>query len=297
MNFSPHERRALYRVLAEDTDDVFLKTDRDGFVVDASPGIGRLGFAVPDMLVGPHLLDLVDPAFRDGVRAAHATAMTGRGRNGWISFRASAGRSWYEMRLDGLGNRRGQIYGALGVIRCIDDRREFEQRLFAAEMTDPLTRLTNRRAFVAMLDHLVEARDPGCLALFSVDHLKAINMKYGQATGDEVLVVFADLLRAMMRHDDIISRIGGDCLAVLLPGATPRDAECICRNVVETLSDVSRAGGNGMHITASAGLARIGRSLDSTMKRAELALFHARATGRNRLATEQLPSSWRADAA
>ena len=67
--------------------------------------------------------------------------------------------------------------------------------------------------------------------------------------------------------------------------------------MVQTLSEVSRAGGGGLHITASAGLARIGSSLDDTLGRAELALFDARATGRNRLAVERLPTAWQARAA
>jgi diguanylate cyclase (GGDEF)-like protein len=182
-----------------------------------------------------------------------------------------------------LANARG-VYGALCIMRSIEERRIFEDRLFAAEMTDPLTGLTNRRAFIAMLGHLVEEGSGGCLALFTIDNFKAINRRYGQAVGDEVLVVFSDLVRTLMRRDDIISRTGSDSLAVLLPGTSPEEARAICQPVIDTLTEVRRSGrGEGMFIIASGGVARIAGSLDEVLKRAEAALLFARANGRNRL--------------
>jgi PleD family two-component response regulator len=73
-------------------------------------------------------------------------------------------------------------------------------------------------------------------------------------------------------------------LGVLLPQARPDQAEAICARVIAALSDIRQtAGSNGFSITASAGVARIEGSLDDTFKRAELALFFAKAKGRNRL--------------
>lgn len=290
ITFSTDERTELYRVLAEESSDIYLKTDSNGFIVHATPGLTQLGFAMPEMLIGPHLLDLVEPDRRGDVGEALNAAITGSFERGWVPFRAAGGaleHRWFEIRLRALRNQRQSVYGALGVVRSIDDRRSLEDRLFAAEMTDPLTGLTNRKAFMAMLDHLVAARETGCLAIFSIDHLKAINMECGQATGDDVLVSFAELLRVMLRSDDILSRIGGDSFAVMLPQTSPGQAEAVCRRIVETLWEISQSvKRSGLTITASAGLTRIGDTLDSTLKRAELALFHARARGRNRLETE-----------
>lgn len=163
-----------------------------------------------------------------------------------------------------------------------------QEQIFAAAMTDPLTGLTNRKAFIAMLQHLVDTRVGGCLALFDIDHFKTINMKYGQAVGDEVLVVFADLLRTLMRSEDTISRIGSESIGILLPRARADQAEAICARVVTTLSEVRQtAGSQRLAITASAGVARIEGSLDDTLKRAELALFFAKAKGRNRLEMDE----------
>lgn len=287
MKFTRRESSALYRLLADTTSDIILKTDRNGFIVHASPAIERLGISLPGMLIGPHIQDLVHPACASRIEAQHAAAIAGRNGAEWAEYPAltrDQDERWFEIQLRRLVDERGEAYGALGLMRSIEERRAFEDKLFAAVMTDPLTRLTNRRAFVAMLRHIVDEEVGGCLALFALDHLKAINMKYGQAVGDDVLVTFSDVLRSRLRAHDIISRVGGESLGVLLPEASPAQAEAICRRIIAALPQKCRLAGTGSFpITASAGVARITDSLDDTLKRAEMALFYAKATGRNRL--------------
>lgn len=277
----------LYRLLAENTSDIILKTDREGFILHASPGIERLGFSPPQMLIGPHILDLVGPGFREAVRLEHEAVIEGRGSGTWIEFPActsDGGERWSEIHMRCLAEGNAPPYGALSIIRSIEERRTYEEKLFAAAMTDPLTGLTNRRAFISMLQHLVDEQVDGCLALFDIDHFKAINMHYGHTTGDEVLVVFAELVRTLMRRDDIISRIGSESLGVLLPRASLERARPICQRIIDALADVHpAAGAEGLSITASAGLARIEGSVDDIIKRGELALFFAKAKGGNRL--------------
>ena len=135
-----------------------------------------------------------------------------------------------------------------------------------------------------MLDHLVQERIGGCLALFVVDYLTAINMRFGQSTGDRALIAFSDLLRTLMRREDIISRVGGRCLGVLLPCTAPEQAQTLCQRIIDTLSEIGREARPGtISISASAAIAPIDRSSDDTINRAELALFLAQAKGRNRL--------------
>jgi diguanylate cyclase (GGDEF)-like protein/PAS domain S-box-containing protein len=287
------ESTALYDILAESTTDIVLKTDRKGFIEQASPALEDLGFLLPSMLIGPHLLDLVHPSAAAAVKAEHAAAANGRRTRKWIEFPAikQAGKEqWYEIQMRGLSNGQGRIYGVLSIMRSIDDRRCLKEKLFAAAMTDPLTGLTNRPAFVSMLQHLVASRTGGCLALFNIDYFRAINMQYGQSVGDEVLVVFAELLKTLMGSKDIISRIGGETLAVLLPRATPCRAEAKCRRITGALDEIRRTvGPKSLAITASAGISPIAESLDDTIRKAELALFFAKANGRNCLEVDNGP--------
>ncbi|MGN6501191.1 MAG: GGDEF domain-containing protein [Tsuneonella sp.] len=288
VHLTPAEGFALYGLLAETGTDIILKTDRRGFIVHATPALELLGFALPDMLFGPHLAELAAPSHADDLRREHASVVAGHRSLQWSEFpaRMADGRTaWFELQLRPLAEARGQVYGALGVMRNIDDRRALEERLFAAAMTDPLTGLTNRQAFQAMLGHLVShSGADASLALFSIDHFTAINLRYGQQTGDLVLTAFADLLRAVLRGQDIISRVGNRRFAVLLPHTAPAEAGLLCRRVLTALTDLGGgAGEDGLPVTASAGVARIGGTLDTTVRRAELALFLARAKGGSRL--------------
>jgi diguanylate cyclase (GGDEF)-like protein len=298
VQFTPLEHRALQRLVADRCCEIVLKTDCRGTILEAGPVNEQLADPFPDGLVGRDLFDLVHPQWAPAVRADHAAALAGRRDRARLEFPAQIDGlrdGWYELQLSCLTDHCDRVYGTVGILRSIEERRSLEDKLFAAAMTDPLTGLSNRRAFVAMVEHLIERGTGGSLALFAIDHLKLINMRHGQAVGDEVLVVFADLIRTVMRSHDIVSRIGGETLAVLLPRTTPGQAEGACRRVIETLGEgrgdpLSRA----FSVTASAGLARIEGSLDHTLKRAELALFHARAKGRNRLEIDAPPRIGRA---
>jgi diguanylate cyclase (GGDEF)-like protein/PAS domain S-box-containing protein len=287
VKFTQRESSALYRLLADTTSDIILKTDRKGFIVHASPAIERLGISLPSMLIGPHIQDIVHPASAAAIEGRHQDAIEGRQAGEWIEFPAmTSDRSerWFEIQMRRLVDDRQQVYGALSIMRSIEERRSFEEQLFAAAMTDPLTRLTNRCAFMAMLGHVVDQKVGGSMALFALDHLKAINMKHGQTMGDEALVAFSEVVRSHLRAQDTISRIGGDSLGVLLPGASPEQAEAICARIVGVLSEKRPIAGVGnVSLTASAGVARIEGSVDDTLKRAEMALFFAKSNGRNRL--------------
>lgn len=283
--FTRQESSILYGLLAEGTDDIILKTDRAGFIRHASPAILQLGFAPTDLLILPHILDLVDDAFEPALRAEHDDVIHGHGAGRWIEFRSAAsdGRErWFATRMRSLSDDRGGIYGALSIMRSIEETRALKERLFAAELTDALTGLTNRRAFISMLRYLVEHRAKGWLALFEIDHFKAINMRHGLSTGDQVLVAFADFLKSLTDADSIISRVGAQRFGILLPEATPGRVSALCEEIVATLAELGRIERAGsLPITASAGVASFEANLDTTVRSAELALFCARARGRN----------------
>lgn len=290
MNFTVRESSALYGLLAETSSDIILKTDLQGRIVHASPGIRRLG--VERLAeVGPHLLDLVAEQGRAAVSRALDLAIAGEQGAQWVEFpavTADARETWFEIRIRPLVEDSGAVYGALAVMRTIDERRSLRDQLFAATYTDPLTQLTNRAAFISMLEHMIAQGMEGCLAMFSIDFFRTINMKYGQTAGDDVLRVFADLLREMLRSDDIISRIGSERFAVLLPRTTPEQAQAICTRVVTTMANLRQnVGDNRLAITTSGSIARIAETMDGTIERAELALFCAKAKGRNRLEMEK----------
>ena len=290
LTFTPQEGAALYCLLAENSSDVIVRTDPQGFILHASPAIEQVGGESSGELFGRNIVDLVLPGHVRAIRGKHRLVAAGQGDESWTEFAALGkdGReNWFEIRMKGVPGDGGVPAGVLSVMRSIAEKKAFERQLFVATMTDPLTGLSNRTAFTAMLGHMVEAGEGGCLAIFDIDHFKAINLQFGQSVGDRVLVAFADYLRTAMREKDILSRIGGESLGVILPGAGPDQAEALCRRIVARIAGIGREGGaGGAAITASAGVARIVGSIDDTMRRAEVALALAKAKGRNRLEME-----------
>lgn len=296
IEFTLQERSALYGLLADHSTDIILKTDRRGFVVAASPALEQLGLTLPAMLIGPHVRDLVDPGYCDMIEDEHRAAIAGEGSGAWLEVPAvRSGRKgqWFETQFRPMTDQHGQIYGALVVMRCIAMRKSLEERLFAAEYTDPLTRLTNRIAFVAMLDHLVAGPHRAALALFDIDHFMTLNMRFGQSAGDDLLREFAGLLRALSRREDIISRVGSERFGVIMPGLKPEAAAGVWMPVVEALAEAGGATfGADFPVSTSVGIAEIARSTDSTVKHAELALFMAKAKGRSRIETSPDAAGW-----
>lgn len=280
-SLSPGEASALYRLVAGSPTDLVLKTDQRGRIVHATPSSAGFGLAYCGDPVGRHLLDLLHPSCAEIVLAEHAAAVGGQDGSGWLEVLAlthDGAERWLEMKLGALP----EAGGALGIFRSIDDRRALEDRLFVAAMTDPLTRLTNREAFVRMLGHLVENGVPGHVALFDLDHFRTINLRHGHSGGDRVLIAFARLLRSLLRADDIVSRVAGGTFGVLLPEGSEAAAHAACARVIAAMGELNDGARSG-RLTASAGVARFAASADATLRDAELALLAAKSRGRNRV--------------
>lgn len=156
----------------------------------------------------------------------------------------------------------------------------------AAE-TDPLSGLANRRGFdTASAKVLSEARRSNFLTsviVLDLDHFKQINDTHGHAVGDEVIRAFADLLKRSVPSSSLIARVGGEEFAVLLERTSAERAKLIAeairlaveQNTAETLP----------RATVSAGVADISRdeTCAEAIRRADVALYEAKATGRNKV--------------
>jgi diguanylate cyclase (GGDEF)-like protein len=159
-------------------------------------------------------------------------------------------------------------------------------------ITDELTGLVNRRRFLdALRSEIGRGQRLGgriSVVLADLDDFKLVNDRFGHHAGDEVLLAFANLLRAHGRDVDVAARLGGEEFAILLPetgidGASA-GAERLRRSLAELVLPI---GDNGqeVRVTASFGVAELtnGQSLDGLLRAADTALYLAKGKGKNRV--------------
>jgi len=160
-------------------------------------------------------------------------------------------------------------------------------------VTDQLTGLHNRRFMFGQLKALVERAshggEPVSALLIDLDHFKAVNDGFGHDVGDEVLREFAVRLASNVRAVDVPCRYGGEEFAVIMPDTRIEDAERIAerirRNVAGAPFRVS-GGRDQLSATISIGVAATagpGDTPDMLLKRADAALYEAKAKGRNKV--------------
>jgi diguanylate cyclase (GGDEF)-like protein len=157
-------------------------------------------------------------------------------------------------------------------------------------VTDELTGLVNRRRFMAALEHEI-ARTSRLLApsliLADLDDFKLVNDRFGHPVGDALLQAFARALEQHVRDVDIAARLGGEEFAVLLPETDLEGAAAVARRLRRSLSRVPLIVRGGVEITATAslGVAQLveDEEADSLLRRADAALYRAKADGKNRV--------------
>jgi two-component system, cell cycle response regulator len=183
------------------------------------------------------------------------------------------------------------VAGELGVLLRLHGLVADAKRL---AMTDPLTGLMNRRAFLEAVERervrVVRYKLPFSLVMIDIDHFKSVNDDHGHHAGDAVLRGVARLLQQLGRKSDIIGRWGGEELAIALPHTNQSGALVVAERVRAAIASSPQQVEPGHHITvtASIGVASTDGEIDvdGLLLRADIALYRAKGAGRNRVLAE-----------
>ena len=199
--------------------------------------------------------------------------------------------------------RRGddRVFGVLGTIQDATERTRAIQQIHRLAYYDVLTELPNRSRFHEKLGETLEgARRTGkqfAIMFLDLDQFKRINDTLGHAVGDDLLRIVAQRLTRVLRVEDPagartksverdVCRQGGDEFIVLLNGVANEDQAARAANrVIETLAQPISIGTSEVFVSASIGIVlfpRDGETLDTLLKNADVAMYHAKAEGRNR---------------
>lgn len=293
-----------YDIIADATHDIPFEYDfasdtmsyapkyRDIFGLEPVTPRFRQRLAAGESL-GP-VNDAFRPLFLDmAVPPDHAPECRAPVRNG--------DRHWFSLLCSRLEDETGTPVKAVGALRDIDRQKREQLRLLDKSRTDPLTGLLNKSATEEDIRKALHGIGPGvthALMMLDVDNFKSVNDTLGHLAGDAVLVELAGQLRSAFRDADILGRVGGDEFHILMRGA--RDLRAVEDKAREVCASVRRHFLNhsiGSTISISVGVACTVRpvSYDELFRQADVALYRAKANGKNRY--EFFGSDVRRDAA
>jgi diguanylate cyclase (GGDEF)-like protein len=277
-------------------------------VVMRGPGIGeRVGMSEGDELYIGRSSNADLRLMDDGISRMHCRVrLTG----GWLE-------------IEDLGSRNGTLHNDRPVLACklrVGDRIQlgaetvikfvemdelddmFHDHLIESATRDALTLAFNRQYFLERLDAEVKfsIRHGAALSLLflDLDHFKPINDRYGHLAGDHVLREFGRIAAAMVRGEDTFARYGGEEFAIIARGTTARGAFAFAERIRDATNAMrTRYEGRQIPISVSIGVAStpplVIRTSTELIHAADLALYRAKAGGRNRTERSDQHSSRR----
>jgi len=166
-----------------------------------------------------------------------------------------------------------------------------EQRLYNHATTDPLTKLYNRRAIIDLLKLEIERSKRYniifSLFMFDIDYFKQVNDNYGHDAGDEILIKLSKLVKSKVRPMDKISRYGGEEFLILVPETSASNAFEMAENLRKIISQYKFD--KPPQITVSIGISQfiVGDTINDVLKRADISLYQAKNSGRNKVVYHQ----------
>ncbi|MFZ5658182.1 MAG: EAL domain-containing protein [Pseudomonadota bacterium] len=183
----------------------------------------------------------------------------------------------------------GSVAGGIMVFRDVTEQRSLAREMAHLARHDALTGLPNRLLLRDRIEQEVRGiprGHAGCVMFLDLDRFKHINDTLGHAIGDEVLRTVAARLQGVVRDSDTVSRQGGDEFVLLCPGLVD-DAEIaeLVERLGAAVQEPQDVGGRALSIATSIGVARYPRDGDTAgelLRQADVALYHAKQTGRGR---------------
>ena len=283
------EHRKAVVSLADFATDMFWETDLYGFIKDAG---GRLMPKIiddPSDLIGQHYLSIIQIDERE-MRRMQVALNRQQPYSDIQGVYVGKDAQKYFISLSGTPryDQGGHITGYLGVGTDVTARVMNARKLKHIAEHDMLTGLANRYRFSSRIKtDLRASRDDNCLCLLAIDldGFKTVNDTLGHQAGDALLNLVGKRLRSHVREQDWAARMGGDEFVVVSRGvANPMEACLLAARLSAKLAQPYRIGGEDITATASIGIACAplhANDADTLMKYADLALYQAKADGRN----------------
>lgn len=277
-----------YRLMAENATDMIFRLDIHGIVEWVSDGVTAILGGDPHSYLGRDIINLVAPVDRESGLAAFYEARDGIRSTIRLRLLDSAGHPrWIEANLRVVTGADGVVHFVGG---CRDIQAEMESlaELDRRARTDHLTGLLNRDEALNRLRMLLssERTGPFAVAFCDVDAFKQVNDSLGHAAGDALLIEAGRRIRGILREGDVVARVGGDEILVVLPGVHTLDhALRVGEKLRTSLHTPVTTEGGTVRSTMSVGItvALPGEDAEDVTARADAAMYKAKQAGRDRV--------------
>ncbi|WP_342245676.1 putative bifunctional diguanylate cyclase/phosphodiesterase [Pseudomonas sp. OTU5201] len=280
--------------LLDKAQDAIVVHDMDHRILYWNKSAERLYGLFKEEALGKSAQDLIYQGHAAVDVATHCLIETGDW-SGEVTLRRRDGSTiTFESHRTLVRDDNGVPQSVLSINTDITHRKAAEQEVRRLAFYDQLTGLANRRLLLDRLQHVLagSARNPhtSAVILIDLDNFKALNDTLGHDRGDRLLQEVAHRLAGCIRESDTVARLGGDEFVVLLEGLNenPPDAaiqaRAVCEKILNALNITYQMDGYEHHSTPSLGIALFQgqlNSVDDIMKRADLAMYRAKAAGRN----------------
>jgi len=287
------------RAMLEASYDAYVMIDDEETILFWSPAAGKMFGWTNEEAMGQKVHSLIAPSryHEDAARGIEQFARTGQGRllNSVLELEAcrKTGECFpVEMTVAAFRNE-GRYY-AVSSVRDITRRKKAQKELEKMATTDSLTGLVNRGHFMTLAEAEIQrslryAR-PLSILMIDADRFKNINDTHGHDIGDKVLQALGATLESVLRSTDTAGRIGGEEFALMLPETALPAAMALAERLRQTVEQKSipMSGGPPISFTVSIGVAELtdpSQGIDDLLKRADQALYQAKSSGRNRVAS------------
>lgn len=166
--------------------------------------------------------------------------------------------------------------------------RESEEKLYHLAYYDPLTGLPNRLLIMQQIDFILSdlsKQQTLVVMMLDIDNFKHINDTFSHEMGDQLLRLFAVRLKKVLRHNDLLSHVGGDNFVIVLPDVTAvKDINLVSKKIQDAFHEPLLIDSQTIYITLSIGISiypNNGMNAKTLIKNADIAMYHAKEMGRN----------------
>lgn len=290
-NRQMEEERAWLAMIVETSNDAIFSISLDGAITSWNRGAEKIFGYSSDEIIGRQIFTIMPPERYDERYRVLQMILNGEQLQFFETtrIRKDGSRIYVSITTSPMLDADGKIIGNSVIARDVTERRKMEEVIRHQAHHDTLTDLPNRQLFMDFLSlELAQARRDGTkLALLFLDlnGFKQVNDTLGHSCGDRLLQEVGQRLRACIRESDTVARLGGDEFTVLMPalGQTD-DVGIVLRKILGVFETPFLLDHSIVDTTTSIGICMFpddGDCGEELMKKADLAMYDAKGTGRN----------------